>query len=187
MSENKENLDNLETTEEKVIEDVECKVETQEGIEIDEVAILKAKLQEAEEKYLRVHADFENIKKRLEKDKIQAIEYASERFAKDLLTPIDSLEFAIASTQNADANPAELVEKIKEGLELTIRSFKTTFEKHGIELVDVDSGFDPNLHDAVMHAESDNHDEGEIVQVLQKGYKYKERLLRPAMVSICKK
>jgi molecular chaperone GrpE len=187
MSENKENLDNLETTEEKIVEDIECEVENKEGIEIDEVAILKAKLQEAEEKYLRVHADFENIKKRLEKDKIQAIEYASERFAKDLLNPIDSLEFAIASTQNPDANPAELVTKIKEGLELTIRSFKTTFEKHGIELVDVDSGFDPNLHDAVMHAESDNHDDGEIVQVLQKGYKYKERLLRPAMVSICKK
>jgi molecular chaperone GrpE len=152
-----------------------------------EISVLEAKLKEAEEKYLRVHADFENIKKRMEKDKIQAIEYASERFAKDLLNPIDSLEFAIASLNNKEADPAELLEKVKEGIELTIKSFKTVFEKHGIELVDVDSGFDPNLHDAVMHAESDNHEEGEIVQVLQRGYKYKDRLLRPAMVSICKK
>ncbi|QOG12488.1 nucleotide exchange factor GrpE [Arcobacter sp. FWKO B] len=184
MSENKENLDNIEQTEAELQSE---EVESQEGIVIDEVAILEAKLKEAEEKYLRVHADFENIKKRMEKDKIQAIEYASERFAKDLLNPIDSLEFAIASLDNSEADPTELLAKVKEGIELTIKSFKSAFEKHGIELVDVDSGFDPNLHDAVMHAESDNHDEGEIVQVLQKGYKYKERLLRPAMVSICKK
>lgn len=144
------------------------------------------KLKIAEDKYLRAYAEFENIKKRLEREKYQAIEFASEKFAKDLLAPIDTLEFAIASA-NSDAEPAELVQKIKEGLELTIKNFKTVFEKHGIELVDMDGDFDPNLHDAVMQVNSEEHNDGQIVQTLQKGYKYKERLLRPAMVSICKK
>lgn len=144
------------------------------------------KLKAAEERYLRVHADFENIKKRLEKEKYQAIEYASERFAKDLLTPIDTLEYAILSA-NSDTDPVELVQKIKEGLGLTIKNFKSVFEKHGIELIETDSEFDPNFHDAVMQVQSPAHEDGQIVQTLQKGYKYKERLLRPAMVSICKK
>jgi molecular chaperone GrpE len=144
------------------------------------------KLQEAEEKYMRVHADFENIKKRLEREKYQAIEYASEKFAKDLLSPIDTLEMALSSA-NTEADPAELLEKMKTGIELTIKSFRTAFEKHGIELVDTDGEFDPNCHDAVMQTPSEDHADGEIVQVMQKGYMYKERLLRPAMVSICKK
>ena len=146
----------------------------------------EAKLKEAEDKYLRVHADFENIKKRLEREKYQAIEYASENFAKDLLAPIDSLEMAIASIK-ADGDTEELLKKMQEGLELTIRNFKTVFEKHGIELVEIDSGFDPNFHDAVMQVASEKHEDGEIVQLLQNGYKYKDRLLRPAMVSVCKK
>jgi len=146
----------------------------------------EAKLKEAEDKYLRVHADFENIKKRLEREKYQAIEYASENFAKDLLAPIDSLEMAIASIK-ADGDAEELLKKMQEGLELTIRNFKTVFEKHGIELVEIDSGFDPNFHDAVMQVGSEKHEDGEIVQLLQNGYKYKDRLLRPAMVSVCKK
>jgi thiamine transport system substrate-binding protein len=75
------------------------------------------------------------------------------------------------------------------GLDTNIaKSAKSTglFEKHGIELVTVDNGFDPNFHEAVMKVDSDEHDEGEVVQVLQKGYKIKDRLLRSAMVSIAK-
>lgn len=158
-----------------------------EDVEVESVPNeCEEKLKAAEDKYLRAYAEFENIKKRLEKEKYQAIEFASEKFAKDLLAPIDTLEFAIASA-NSDAEPAELVSKIKEGLELTIKNFKGVFEKHGIELVEADGEFDPNLHDAVMQLNSEEHNDGHIVQTLQKGYKYKERLLRPAMVSICKK
>lgn len=168
-----------ETVEQEIAENVETSEE-------NNISDLKEKLKEAQDKYLRVHADFENIKKRLEKEKYQAIDYASEKFAKDLLTPIDTLEMALQSA-NADADPKELLEKLKEGIELTIKSFRSQFEKHGIELVDTESGFDPNFHDAIMQTPSEDHEDGEIVQVMQKGYKYKERLLRPAMVSICKK
>jgi molecular chaperone GrpE len=69
---------------------------------------------------------------------------------------------------------------------LTLDNFVKVFEKHHIKVVSHEDGFDPNYHDAVMQVESDEHESGEIVQVLQKGYTYKERLLRPAMVSVAK-
>ena len=183
-----------ETNEELINEEAEQEVQNEEETlqEEPEVEVTEPKsdceqkLKEAQEKYLRVHADFENIKKRLEKEKYQAIDYASEKFAKDLLTPIDTLEMALQSA-NADAPAEELLEKMKEGIELTIKNFNTVFEKHDISVVETDGEFDPNHHDAIMQAPSEDHEEGEIVQVMQKGYKYKERLLRPAMVSICKK
>jgi len=146
------------------------------------VAQAEAKAQEAEDKYLRTHADFENIKKRLEKEKYQAIDYASEKFAKDLLSTIDTLEMALSSA-NSDTDASELIGKLKEGVELTIKNVMTTFEKHDISVVETEE-FDPQVHNAVMQVESENHESGQIVQVMQKGYMYKERLLRPAMVSI---
>lgn len=151
----------------------------------DKVVELEAKLKEAEEKYLRVHADFENIKKRLEKEKYNAIDYASEKFAKDLLSPIDTLEMALAAEEAASNLSAEdLLAKLKEGVELTIKNFYTAFEKHNISVVETDGEFDPNFHNAIMQVDSEDKSTGEIVQVMQKGYMLKERLLRPAMVSI---
>ena len=140
---------------------------------------------ESEDKYLRTHADFENIKKRLEREKYQAIDYASEKFAKDLLATIDTLEMAIVALQS-DAPAEELLPKIKEGVELTLKNLIGSFEKNNISTVEADE-FDPEHHNAVMQVQSDDHENGQIVQVLQKGYKLKDRLLRPAMVSICQK
>ncbi|CAI8195182.1 MAG: Protein GrpE [Arcobacter lacus] len=153
----------------------------------DKIKELKEKLKESEEKFIRVHADFENIKKRLEKEKYAAIDFASEKFAKDLLTPIDTLEMALAAEEAANLPSDELLVKLKEGVELTIKNFVTAFEKHNISVVETQGEFDPNLHNAVMQVDSEDHEDGEIVQQLQKGYLLKERLLRPAMVSVCKK
>ena len=188
MSERKEELQTeevLETETEVLIEEETPVVEeTIESVKAD----LETKLKEAEDKYLRVHADFENIKKRLEKEKYNAIDYASEKFAKDLLAPIDSLEMALAAEEAGKDLPVdELLAKLKEGVELTIKNFYTAFEKHDITEVETDGEFDPNFHDAVMQIDSPDHEDGYIVQRLQKGYKFKDRLLRPAMVSICKK
>ena len=90
------------------------------------------------------------------------------------------------SHDNPDVESGELLSKVKEGLELTIEQFRKAFEKHGVELVDFEGTFDPNFHEAVMQLESDEKKSGEILQVFQKGYKIKERILRPAMVSIVK-
>jgi molecular chaperone GrpE len=164
--------------------------ETQESkkelIEDKEIESLKEKIAELEDKYIREHADFENIKKRLEKEKAQAVAYANEQFARDLLSVIDSLDSALASVNEEEEPSVQMFNQLKEGIELTINQFAKVFEKHGIELVSIDEGFDPNFHEAVMQVDSDDHNEGEIVQVLQKGYKMKDRLLRSAMVSIAK-
>ncbi|XPV68907.1 MAG: nucleotide exchange factor GrpE [Halarcobacter sp.] len=193
MSEKTENIQeelNEQGQEEQNVElvDDSKEQESKESTSEDKIAELETKLKECEDKYLRVHADFENIKKRLEKEKYQAIDYASEKFAKDLLSPIDTLEMALAAEEASKELPTEeLLAKLKEGVELTIKNFYTAFEKHDITIVDTDGEFDPNYHDAVMQVDSIDHEDGQIVQRLQKGYKFKDRLLRPAMVSICKK
>ena len=143
-------------------------------------------LQACEEKYLRMHAEFENIKKRMEREKEKSVAYAQEQFARDLLPVMDSLELALASIPTSDEGGDEHLAKLREGVQLTLDQFVKTFERHHIKAVDIVEGFDPNFHDAVMQVESDKHESGQIVQVLQKGYVYKERLLRPAMVSVAK-
>lgn len=181
--EKKEELTQEEVLTEEVQETAsEETVEKEESLE-DKITKLEAQLKESEDKYLRVHADFENIKKRLEREKYQAIDYASEKFAKDLLAPIDSLEMALQSA-NVNLDASELLGKLKEGIELTIKNFNSTFEKHNISKIETDGEFDPNVHNAVMQVDSENHESGQIVQELQKGYMLKDRLLRPSMVSI---
>ena len=176
--ETKEELKQEEVQTEVVVEETP----KEESLE-EKVARLEQQLKDSEDKYYRVHADFENIKKRLEKEKYQAIDFASEKFAKDLLAPIDSLEMALQSA-NVSLDAAELLGKLKEGIELTIKNFNSTFEKHNISKIETDGEFDPNVHNAVMQVDSENHESGQIVSELQKGYMLKDRLLRPSMVSI---
>jgi len=161
-------------------------VQNEEIVELSEVEVLTQKVAELEDQNLREHAEFENIKKRMEKEKFQAIAYAHEQFARDLLTVIDSLDNAIVSVADQEEVTPEMFTQLKEGIELTISQFGKVFEKHGVELVTTENGFDPNFHEAVMKVDSPDHDEGQVVQVLQKGYKIKDRLLRSAMVSIAK-
>ena len=125
MSEEKKEEILEQVCEEQTSEETTTEVVAEESLE-DKVAKLEAQLKESEDKYLRVHADFENIKKRLEREKYAAIDYASEKFAKDLLNPIDTLEMALQSA-NAELEAIELLEKLKQGIELTIKNFKTTF------------------------------------------------------------
>ncbi|MDO7252591.1 nucleotide exchange factor GrpE [Helicobacter cappadocius] len=139
------------------------------------------KYQELQENYIRVHADFENTKKRLEKDKYQALEYAYEKIARDLLPIVDTLEKALQSAKETSG-----AEGISQGLELTLDNLHKVLAKHGIEGISCSENFDPNFHDAIMQVPAEDKQDGDIVQVLQKGYKYKERVLRPAMVSIAK-
>lgn len=170
MSEEK---NNIEETEEEV------SAETTEETSAEPTC--EEKLKEAEDKYLRAYADFENIKKRLEKEKYTAIDYASEKFAKDLLPVIDALEMAVKIEDK------EQFDKVKEGIQLTLNNLLDAFGKHDIKPVEHDAGFDPNMHEAVMQVSEEDKEDNAVVQVLQKGYKYKERILRPSLVSINKK
>ncbi|HQS66450.1 MAG TPA: nucleotide exchange factor GrpE [Sulfuricurvum sp.] len=151
--------------------------------EKDELTLVKEELASLKDTYARVHADFDNIKKRLEREKYQALEYSNEKFAKDLIPVVDSLSMAIGATA-IEAEPAVLLEKLQEGVELTLKQMLSVLEKHGVTPVDESHPFDPDIHNAVQKVDSDAHESGEIVNTFQKGYKYKERTLRDAMVVI---
>jgi molecular chaperone GrpE len=148
----------------------------------NKIAELEALVAQHKDEYLRAHADFENIKKRYEKEKYQAIDYANEQFARDLLSVADALEAAFKSGENASD---EVAKKIEEGVGLTLEQLKKVFEKHGIKEIEVGE-FDPNFHNAVLQEEGGDKSSGSIVQVFQKGYTIKGRVLRAAMVSIAK-
>lgn len=181
MSQENENL------EESQAEEVQEQTEVEESVEVDPLEAALAEAADYKDKYLRAHADFENAKKRLEKDKMNAVSYANESFAKDILAVMDSFENALASMESADAeNASEVLEKMKEGVNLTYDQLKKILEKNHIKEVECEGEFNPEVHQAIMQVESDAHETGDIVQVMQKGYMIKDRVLRPAMVSTCK-
>lgn len=160
---------------------------SQEEIQVDEVLLLQNEVQEYKDKYLRAYADFENTKKRLEKDKITAVVYANNSFAKDLLSVMDSFDGAIASIDIVEnSEQSDVLEKIKEGIVKTHEQLKKVLEKHGISEIECEGCFNPDVHQAIMQVEHDDKESGEIVQVLQKGYSMKDQVLRPAMVSTVK-
>ena len=124
---------------------------------------------------LRTHADFQNVKKRLEKEKLNAIKHSHEKFSLDMLEVLDALY--LAETHIKDP-------KEKEGITNTISKLENVFKKYDITEVLYDI-FDPNDHEAVQTVESDKNN-GDIVDVFRKGYKIHDKILRPAMVSVSK-
>lgn len=191
MSDKSENS-TVETELEEKVETPETEEVAQEETEtqeegVDELTQLQALVTEWEDKYLRAHADFENSKRLLTKDKVAAVSYANESFANDVLSVVDSFDSALAMIATTEAEEeSEVVTKIKEGLDLTYAQLTKVLEKNGIKAVDCEGEFNPDFHQAIMQVESDDKEAGQIVQVLQKGYTIKERLLRPAMVSTAK-
>ena len=159
--------------------------ETEESV--DELTQLKELVTEWEDKYLRTHADFENSKRLLAKDKAAAVSYANESFANDILSVVDSFDSALATIEATNREEgSEMLDKIKEGLNLTYTQLIKVLEKNHIKVVETLGELNPDVHQAIMQVDSEEHEVGEIVQVLQKGYTIKERLLRPAMVSTAK-
>jgi len=181
MSDKNIENENLQNEENDNIDSVDATIEDE--VVESETELLQKEIIELKDKYARVHADFDNIKKRLEREKYTAVEYANEKFAKDMIPVIDSLEMALKSA-DADANAEELISKLKEGIELTLKQFTTALEKHGVTRVSHEEPFDPNIHNAIQSVDSDDVASGEIVQTFQRGYKYKERPLREAMVVV---
>ena len=178
----------VETELEKEVETPETEevTETEEET-VDELSQLKELVTEWEDKYLRTHAAFENSKRLLAKDKAAAVSYANESFANDMLSVVDSFESALATIDATEGEESsEVLDKIKEGLDLTYTQLTKVLEKNGIKAVEVEGEFNPDVHQAIMQVESEEKASGEIVQVLQKGYTIKDRLLRPAMVSTAK-
>lgn len=165
---------------------------TESAPEATEVSLedLQKKLIEAEqlaatnlEKALRVQAEMENLKKRVQKDLDDERKFGLSKFAKELLSVVDSLELGI---QAASSDIPE-VQKLREGSELTIKQFESVFAKFNIEAIDpTNQPFNPELHQAMVMQPSSTVEAGHVITVFQKGYVINGRLLRPAMVVVAK-
>jgi molecular chaperone GrpE len=141
--------------------------------------IAELKAAEHHDAWLRAKAETENVRRRAEEDVAKAARFAAERFANALLPVRDSLETALA-TEN------QTIEKLREGVELTLRQMVSAFESAGIAQEDpLDKKFDPNRHQAISAIEADA-EPNTVINVLQKGYMLHERVLRPAMVVVAK-
>ena len=144
---------------------------------------LEAELGEAREQVLRTAADAENFKKRVQREKEEQTRYANESLMRELLTVIDNLERALEHS-GAGSSQGGLVE----GLNMTLKGFLDTLNRFGCTQVEATGKpFDPNFHEAVSQEESADHEPNTVVRELQKGYMLKERLLRPAMVTVSKR
>ncbi|MEA2038229.1 MAG: nucleotide exchange factor GrpE [Thermodesulfobacteriota bacterium] len=149
---------------------------------LDKIEEIQKSAEDNFDQYLRSQAEMENIKKRFQKEKEGLIKYSNESLIKQLLHVIDSLEKAIAHSQDENS-----VDALREGLELTLKGLLDTLKKAGVEKVEaLGETFDPNYHEAVLEQEDENLEPGKIVQEFQKGYVLNNRLIRPAMVIVSK-
>ena len=143
---------------------------------------LQEELLAAQDKYLRLAAEFENYKRRSQRDLSEAIKFANESLLKNLLPVIDNLERAIQCGKDAGLNNA-----VMDGIELTRKSFFFSFEKLGLrQISSAGQAFDPSMHQAVAQVESSTLEPNMVVDEFQKGYFLHDRIARPAMVTVSK-
>jgi len=150
---------------------------------------LKAEVESLKDQRLRALAEAENIRRRAEKEKIDASQYAVTKFARDMLGIADNFARALAAVPaeiRALADPQ--VKAVLDGVEATDRQLLQTLERYGVKAVDTSDGkFDPNLHQAIAEVPGNGKPPGSIVDVVQSGFTIGDRLLRPAMVTVAKK
>jgi len=147
------------------------------------------KIKELEEKLTRTLAEMENQRRRFEKEKDDAFEYGGFSFARESINLIDNFDRAKQSLENDEKiKNSDLLQKVLDHLDIIKKDLISIFKKNNIEeIIAVDKKLDPNLHQAMMEVEDDNKEPGTIVQEIQKGFKMKDRLLRPSLVAVSKK
>ena len=147
------------------------------------------KIKKLEEKLARTLAEMENQRRRFEKEKDDAFEYGGFSFARESLNLIDNFDRAKQSLENDEKiKGSDALKKTLEHLDIVKKDLISIFKKNNIEeIVAVDKKLDPNLHQAMMEVEDNNKEPGTIVQEIQKGFKMKDRLLRPSLVAVSKK
>ena len=145
------------------------------------IADLEEKNKDLEDKYLRSEAEIQNMQNRYSKERQQLIKYESQSLAKDILPAMDNLERALSVKADDDVS-----KQLKKGVQMTLDSLTKAMKDHGIVEIEAEGvKFDPTLHQAVQTVAAENDDQKDhVVQVLQKGYQYKDRTLRPAMVVV---
>lgn len=171
------NLQKEETKEVNPSEEIEEVVE--DINEESEVDRLKKQIDELKNDYARAYADTENLRKRLNAEAEQTRKYRIQSFAKEVLPVIDNLERALQTeVQEAD-------EGFKKGIEMTYNQLIAALKNEGVEVIDCENKpFDPNFHQGVLQEKKEGVKPGMVIEVLQKGYVLKDRILRPAMVKV---
>ena len=153
----------------------------------EQLTELKERAARADENWdrlLRTTADFENFKKRAVREKQEAIKYANEGLLQKLLPVLENLDMALAATQAAGP---EAGQSLQAGVNMICQQLKGVLAEAGLEELDaLGKPFDPNLHEALMQKEAPDVPEGQVLQQLRKGYKFRDRLLRPAGVVVAK-
>ena len=135
------------------------------------------------DRYLRLQAEFENFRKRLQKEKVDFMKYAVEGVFRNLLPVIDNFELALESAEKASD-----IRGLSEGVKLIHMQFLDVLQKEGLACFSsLGEPFDPQKHEAVMRIESDDHHENTVMEEIKKGYYLNDRLLRPALVAVSKK
>ena len=150
----------------------------------------KAAAEAESERYMRLMAEFQNYKRRAAKEKTDTLQYANEKIVGDLLPVIDNFERALATeTDDLEGYAKGMqLEGYAKGMQLIFEQFKKALENAGLEEIKaMDEEFDPNVHNAVMTDNIEDKDDGKITKVLQKGYKLRDKVVRPSMVAVNKK
>ncbi|MER2077640.1 nucleotide exchange factor GrpE [Psychrobacillus psychrotolerans] len=178
MSEIKdENLEEQEVKE-TILEETEQPKEVVE--EVDELTLAKQQIEEEQDKLIRLRADFENYKRRVQLDKAADYKYRAQSVLTDILPVLDNFERALA-VETTSEEAASLVK----GVDMVYRTLLEAVKKEGLEAIEAEGvAFDPNFHQAVMQEQDDSKESGVVLQELQKGYKLKDRVLRPSMVKV---
>lgn len=148
---------------------------------------LQVKLQEAEKKYLYLYSEFENFRRRNERDRLDYIKFGHEGFLKDLLQVLDNFERALAHAKNQNGEKGSPMASVAQGIEMIHYQFAEALKAQGVTPVAaIGQKFDPALHEAVGEEDSKS-EPGTIIKEMQKGYTLHGRLLRPARVVLAKK
>ncbi len=152
--------------------------------QLDELTQRAEKADENWERLLRTTADFENFKKRAAREKQEAIKYANEALLEKLIPVLDNFDMALTAAQTESTEAAQSLLK---GISMIQQQFKSVLTGAGLEEINaLGQAFDPKLHEAVAQRETTEAHEGQVIQQLRKGYKLKERLIRPATVVVAK-
>jgi len=131
-----------------------------------------------DDSYLRLAADFDNYRKRVAREHAELTSRANERLVNELLPVLDDLERALeAAAEHEEA-------KLEEGVQLVHRSLASLLERHGLTEIPTEGAFDPHVHEALLAQPADGAEEGSVLQVLQKGYRLGDKVLRPARVIV---
>jgi len=155
--------------------------ETQKRLQ-EKIAELESALAEARDRHLRLAADFDNFKKRSRQEHLDTIQHAAAELISRLLPGIDDLHSAL------DNKPEHVEEAWVRGLELTVRKLDDALAAHGLEPIEsVGARFDPKFHEAIGHMESSEQPEDTVVSELRRGYRMRDRVLRPALVRVSRR